>query len=93
MKEIYKSKTWAVNNVDNNAKDKAKKLAKESRKKIGQWITDLIMNSSESNNFVEGVPMKILVQSLNHIHLKIDELHKEIGYLRSKKSFWDKFFR
>jgi hypothetical protein len=95
MTEFYSTKTWAVNNVDNKAKDMAKKMARANRKKIGQWLTDLILNQSENNNFTDGVPIKILLETLNHINLKLIELREEIEVIKRnqipvKRSFWDK---
>lgn len=67
------NKLWAIHFVDNEAKDRAKKLAKANKQKIGVWLTKLILNDS---------PDKNVTIELEGIHRKLDEINKMLCNIR-----------
>jgi predicted ATPase len=102
----YKSKKiWVIADVDDIAKDKAKALAKLDKKKIGHWLTDLILNrNSQSGLHIldQRNSSKDITKIMNYlemIHVEINELHRQLATFSSKfpplekKTFFDKFLK
>lgn len=99
----YKSqKIWVISDVDNQVKDKAKELAKLDKKKIGAWLTDLILkrNSQSTLHITDQIDnSKDIKKILENITFEICELHIKLDNLSSKfsslenKTFFNKFFK
>ena len=104
MTDYKNKKLWVVSDVDEKAKDKAKKLAKLDKKKIGQWLSEFILNiNTQSVLDIAGQidssnDVRKIMNSLDKINIEINDIHVELSYLAGKhpsekKTFFDKFFK
>lgn len=97
MKKYKEKEIWVITGVSELARDKAKKLAKEEKKKIGQWVDNLILSEPQPIKSAEhgnGVSEYIKLCLLQTRHMKsIEEKLKIIEDRVYKKTILDKFFK
>lgn len=104
MSEYKKKKLWVLSDVEDLAKNLAKKLAKEDKIKIGPWITRLILNKKDTESLVDMAFTEIspddnkIIKRLDKITMEIHDIHVQLATLTfkvnplPKKTIFDKFF-
>lgn len=105
MTDYKNKKIWVVAGVEDQAKDKAKELAKLDKKKLGPWITELISNRNPQS-FLDIAGQldssKDVIKIMNYlekIHVLIHDINIQLSTISykihplEKKSFLDKFFK
>jgi hypothetical protein len=100
MSDYKSKKLWVLSDVEDIAKDKAKQLAKLDKKKIGQWLTDLILKKSQSpfpvtDQYDSAKDIKKIMDCLVKINFEICELNLKLDKVApvEKKTFFNKFLK
>jgi hypothetical protein len=106
MTEYKNKKIWVVSDVEDEAKDEAKRLAKIAGKKVGPWLTEAIFNAGGSNypsknedNADISNELKKIIRNHDEVIMKLNGLQQRLAHVEfnihplPKKSFLDKFFR
>lgn len=108
MSDYKSKKIWVVADIEDRAKNKAKELAKLDKKKIGKWLSDLILNKNSQSAFgtmyVGDHPdsskdIRQIMNYLEKIHVEIHEIYMQLAHLSikihplKKNTFFDKFFK
>jgi tetrahydromethanopterin S-methyltransferase subunit A len=96
----YKNKKiWVISDVNDEARNNAKKLAKIAKKKMGHWISDLILNKEtnikefEDREIIKDIEAEITVikHLINEIYSQMDDISMKLHHM-PKKTIFGKFF-
>lgn len=91
--------SWIVRNVSQEARIAAAKAAKKENKKMGPWLSDLILREAQDvltrRNDVAKQSDNIDINKLIDVALdkKMSRLEERLDKLANKKSFLEKLFR
>lgn len=101
--KTYKEKIWVLSGVSEQAKDKAKKLSKAEKIKIGSWVDNLILNKEQPiknpDELYSMRQLRNIEQSVEDIRLKVENINLLEETLRivldrlPKRTILDKIFK
>lgn len=99
MTKYKNKKIWVISDVNDEARNNAKKLAKSAKKKMGHWISDLILSKGTNIKELEDIEInKRIMLEITDIKILINEIYSQMDdismklHQMPKKTIFGKFF-
>lgn len=101
MTKVNTKNLWTIIDVSEEARDEAKKRAKLENKKIGRWISDLILEKENMQDNSEEIikSHSFIAREIDEIKLGMKAIYDELIEIKMethplpKQNFFSKFLR